>query len=419
MKKRSDRLFAVITTIQAPTPAVLALHARLVACGGRLVVAGDQKGPAGYAVGSGGSGPLAVGAVGSGIVDFLGLSDQEKSGFVLAENLPVGHYARKNIGYLHAIQAGATCIYETDDDNAPLDSWGPREERLKTEEGKLKAVCSRATDVEKAPTGGPKAFPSSVSGFQSAPSPNWINVYRFFTDDVQIWPRGLPLNEIRRLQTADCRPKTKDGRRKTEDGGREALGGDLEISGFQDFSVLNFPLRAPIQQGLVNGSPDVDAVWRLTQDRPFDFADRASVWLAPGQWCPFNTQSTWWWPVAYPLLYIPSYCSFRMCDIWKSFVAQRCLWAMDLGVVFHAPEVVQDRNEHNLMKDFADEVPGYLQNDRIAEVLEGVHLSSGADAVGDNLRRCYEALIAEGIFPQKEAGLVEAWLMDVAGTAKD
>jgi hypothetical protein len=37
----------------------------------------------------------------------------------LAESLPTGHYARKNIAYLHAIRSGARCIYETDDDNAP------------------------------------------------------------------------------------------------------------------------------------------------------------------------------------------------------------------------------------------------------------------------------------------------------------
>ncbi len=83
-----------------------------------------------------------------------------------------------------------------------------------------------------------------------------------------------------------------------------------------------------IQQGLANGSPDVDAVWRLILDRNFAFSDGAPVVLEAGNWSPFNTQSTWWWPIAYPLLYLPSYCSFRTCDIWKSFIAQRCLWEL-------------------------------------------------------------------------------------------
>jgi hypothetical protein len=108
---------------------------------------------------------------------------------------------------------------------------------------------------------------------------------------------------------------------------------------------------------LADHSPDVDAVWRLVLDRPFCFDKGESLYLAPGTWCPFNSQSTWWWPEAYPLLYLPSFCTFRMTDIWRSFVAQRCLWAVGQGVAFHASEVAQARNQHNLMRDFEDEVP--------------------------------------------------------------
>jgi hypothetical protein len=168
-----------------------------------------------------------------------------------------------------------------------------------------------------------------------------------------------------------------------------------------------------VQQGLVNGSADVDAIWRLVMDRDFHFDNRPSIHLEPGNWCPFNTQTTWWWPVAYPLLYIPSYCSFRMCDIWKSFVAQRCLWAVGIGVVFHSPEVFQDRNPHDLMVDFRDEIPGYEQNRRIAEILDGLNLDPREEAVGNNLRSCYANLIKHGIFPEKEIILVDAWLNDL------
>ena len=327
-------LFAVVTTIQAPTPAVRELHRRLAEAGGRLVVAGDKKGPAAFDLPD---------------CDFLSLDAQRASGFVLAAALPTGHYARKNVGYLHAIRAGAACLYETDDDNAPLATWTPRDE--------------------------------TVTNVRRVFGAGWTNVYRQFTDDPQIWPRGFPLERLAD-SVAPCAP-------------------------------AGASVRAPIQQGLVNGSPDVDAVWRLTQDRPFDFEPRAPVALGPGQWCPFNTQSTWWWPAAYPLLYVPSHCSFRMCDIWKSFVAQRCLWALGAGVVFHAPEVVQDRNPHDYRRDFEDEVPGYLHNARLAEILAGLALAPGAAAVADNLRVCYAALVAAQIFPPAETALVAAWLADL------
>ena len=114
-------------------------------------------------------------------------------------------------------------------------------------------------------------------------------------------------------------------------------------------------------------------------------------------------------------MYVPSNCSFRMCDIWKSFIAQRCLWEIGHGVVFHAPEVIQERNVHNLMKDFTDEIPGYTGNQRLTETLESTTLLPGNGNVCDNLMRCYEALVAEGFFPSEELQLVKLWLTDIAG----
>ena len=170
--------------------------------------------------------------------------------------------------------------------------------------------------------------------------------------------------------------------------------------------------NARFQQGLVNGAPDVDAVWRFISDGEFKFDEAQSVWLAPGSWCPFNSQSTWWFEKAFPLLYLPSLVSFRVTDIWRSLVAQRCLWELGYGVAFHSAESVQRRNAHNLLQDFEQEIPGYLNNNRIISILERTQLLSSAEMVGDNLHRCYEALISAGIIPSQEMPLVEAWLLD-------
>jgi hypothetical protein len=253
------------------------------------------------------------------------------------------------------MQQGAGCIYETDDDNAPLEGWAPRS-----------VILTGIRTINAEAAGGGRC--------------RWVNVYRYFSDQA-IWPRGLPLDQV--------------------------------LAGTPAIEPAVGSIRAPIQQGLVNNSPDVDAIWRLTQDRPFSFDQAPSVMLPPGNWCPFNTQSTWWWPETYPLMYIPSHCSFRMCDIWKSFVAQRCLWETGHGVVFHAPEVVQNRNVHNLMKDFEDEIPGYLHNTRMVEILAGLSLVPGAGNATDNLVHCYEALIKEGLLPRDELTLVRAWVNDI------
>jgi hypothetical protein len=175
---------------------------------------------------------------------------------------------------------------------------------------------------------------------------------------------------------------------------------------------------SPIQQAMVDRHPDVDAIWRLVIGEDLYFRKADSVALMPGVWCPFNSQTTWWFPAAYPLLYLPSFCTFRMTDIWRSFVAQRCLWAMDSVVTFHQAEVIQQRNVHNLLKDFHDEVPGYLSNEAICQTLEGVKLKKGPKAVGENLLRCYEALVVQDIFPKKELRLVRAWLRDLDAIGK-
>jgi len=267
----------------------------------------------------------------------------------LAKLLPVNHYTRKNIGYLVAISRGAACIYETDDDNMPSADWQPRNQKVRARK---------------------------VKGLR------WCNIYGYFSDDL-IWPRGLPLDHIS--------PTGKQ---------------------FPATSRANL-VWSPIQQGLADNSPDVDAIWRLVMDKPFQFRLDASIALMSGVWCPFNSQSTWWWPEAYPLMYLPSFCTFRMTDIWRSFVAQRCLWALGGVVTFHGPEVVQRRNKHNLLKDFRDEVPGYLGNDEIVRLLEDQTLEPEPKAVGANLLKCYDALIKHGILPSKERPLVKAWLRDL------
>jgi hypothetical protein len=44
----------------------------------------------------------------------------------------------------------------------------------------------------------------------------------------------------------------------------------------------------------------------------------------------------------------------------RSFVAQRIPWENGWSALFESPTVWQDHNDHNLMRDLRDEVPGYL-----------------------------------------------------------
>jgi len=282
--------------------------------------------------------------------EFYSLARQQATDLKTAQLLPTRHYARKNIGYLLAMRGRSRMLLETDDDNMPLPAFW----------------------AERRPG---QRVPTVAGG-------GWTNVYGYFSEE-NIWPRGLPLDAIQTPQPAfDSLP-------------------ELET-------------ECPIQQGLADGNPDVDAIYRLVLPLPIHFRPDRRVALAAGAWSPFNSQSTAWFPEAYPLLYLPSYCSFRMTDIWRSFVAQRIAWENGWSVLYTSPDVIQDRNEHSLMRDFADEVPGYLNNRTIGDRLQALKLEAGPGKIAENLIRCYEELLRLSVVDAKELPLVKAWTEDVA-----
>ncbi|MBN2425511.1 MAG: DUF288 domain-containing protein [Calditrichaceae bacterium] len=207
----------------------------------------------------------------------------------------------------------------------------------------------------------------------------WVNIYGYFSDDF-IWPRGYPLVLLQNNKPA--------------------------LSDIEE-------IECPVQQGLADENPDVDAVYRLTYPLPKNFRKEQPIALGNDVWSPFNSQNTTWFPEAYALMYLPAYCSFRMTDIWRSFITLRILHENDRNLMFHSPTVWQERNEHNLMKDFEDEIPGYLNNERIVNILNETKLKKGREYNSENLLTCYQALCHHGIFEEKELELLNAWIEDI------
>jgi hypothetical protein len=281
--------------------------------------------------------------------DFYGLQKQRQTGLKFAQICPTKHYARKNIGYLLAIRSGASIIIETDDDNIPRRDFWSPRKQIQN------AAVVRNS--------------------------GWVNVYQYFTDQ-NIWPRGFPLEQLKR-----------------------------QVSPFETLNHAEFD--CPIQQGLADDNPDVDAIYRLTSPLPQTFRKDRKVALADGCWCPFNSQNTAWWPDAFELLYLPSYCSFRMTDIWRSFIAQRIAHLNGWGILFHEADMVQHRNEHNLLSDFSDEIPGYLHNSKICDALGALKLEAGVEKIADNLKVCYEKLVGMSLIGSEELKLLDAWLDDL------
>ena len=186
--------------------------------------------------------------------DFWSIERQKSMDFKLTSLIPEKHYTRKNLGYLQAMKEGSEVIIETDDDNFPLPGFWEKRSREK------EAYLLENQD--------------------------WVNIYRYYAD-VNIWPRGFPLDKIQNQP--------------------------VSLSGYEKIKIY-----APIQQGLADDNPDVDAIYRLVLPLPVKFQGDFNVALGAGSWCPFNSQNTTWFRKAFPLMYLPSYCSFRMTDIWRS-----------------------------------------------------------------------------------------------------
>jgi hypothetical protein len=279
-------------------------------------------------------------------ITFLSVEEQKKLGFKSYNFCPFNHYSRKNLGYLYAIKHGAKFITDTDDDNIPYEYW---EESITYKPSSIEVVSE----------------------------PKLVNVYKFFTDEF-IWPRGFPLALVSDKST----PKT---------------------------SVMHNQ-KIGIWQGLVDKDPDVDAIYRLITDKLIEFKKRVPIALDRGVYCPFNSQNTIWSAEAFPCLYLPYTVNFRFTDILRGYVAQRGIWEIDLKLAFTSASVYQDRNEHNLMSDFTDEIPCYTQVNRVIELLDKTKL---IDHPPDDLYTMYEVLLGAGIVKQVELDGVKAWINDL------
>lgn len=255
---------------------------------------------------------------------------------------PDDNYAKKNAGYLAVPKDEA--IFETDDDNAPIQD----------------DIVNQLREYERimlSPVG-PDVYVESDLLDRNL----WCNAYKFFGHGI--WPRGLPPTYAH------------------------------VTTGLKEDSIK----MPPVVSFLVNGNPDVDAVWRIAYGNarlPYTFNKRALPVALAHHYCPFNTQATLWAPQMRALTYIPAYTQWRTNDIIKSFVAQRVLREFGFPVMFANPNVFQVRNEHNLTWDLQQEMDLVTLADVMIQRLEGTRLCGRT--IPQMVMRCYESLLGYGI----------------------
>jgi hypothetical protein len=280
-------------------------------------------------------------------IRILDIKWQNKNKYKYIEVCPYNHYSRKNIGYIYAITNGADNILDTDDDNLPYNNWE-------------------------------KLFDFTGKKIETIIGPKYVNVYRLFTEK-KVWPRGFPLNNI-----------NKKKKIKLRNGSSKQIG---------------------IIQGLANDDPDVDAIYRMIDGEKVQFQKRGPVVLNDNVYCPINSQNTLWHKDVFVYLYLPISVSFRFTDILRGYIAQKGIWAIKRNLAFIEPTVFQKRNEHDLMKDFIDEIECYVNVERVVDILDRITLT-GEPRV--DIKIIYQELCENKIVKRSELSALDAWIKDIS-----
>ena len=319
----------IITTINKPTQAILK-HINNIEYD--TIIVGDTKTPDDY---------LNLNCI------FLDVRTQKKFFSNLCEIIPYNHYCRKNLGYLYAIKKGYKIIYETDDDNIPYDEF----------DNVLKINNTHLINETNS---------------------NWINIFKYFTHNTHIWPRGFPLTLLKNKPNYD---------------------------------IVDCDKHPSIINGLVENDPDVDACFRLICDiqNSIDWEQNKSVIINNKNVCVFNTQNTFWInPELFVSMLIPCSVSFRYCDILRGIIANIILKKTDNYMMYTSPNVIQNRNEHNIFEDFKSEFEMYVHNENILNYIE--NNTNDETDIKQLLTIIYNNLLDNNVITQLDIDILSVWL---------
>ena len=286
---------------------------------------------------------------------FLDVERQKSLGFETTKLLPVDHYSRKNIGYLYAIQHGAKFVYDTDDAVV-----------LQTGHANLSFHLEPSESFVMYDTAALTVNPCTHFGQKT------------------LWLRGLPLESIHE---------------------------DPPSKLVQCGNVL-----PPMQQALINGSTDVDAIFGLTRkeqvnsDINFDSSSKHVI-LPNGTFAPSNSLSTLFHYSAIWGMLLPVSMSHSVGDIWRGYITQRLLWQFGGTLAFLPPNSFKRGKSGKLNQQLRDEKPLYYDAVDLISFLQ--KWQSAKTNLFDQALDLSIELAKKKLLDVRDAHLMEAWLHDL------
>ena len=286
-----------------------------------------------------------------GRIKYLSVEEQSYLYPLLSESLSLNSFGRKNIGYMYAIHHKAKLIWDFDDDNdgiIDVNKLGLKNRHNSVE------ICKQSKQI-------------------------FLNPYPYFgVNETRVWPRGFPLQFVKDSTTI---PRTCN---------------------------MTHSFEVGIIQSLANEQPDVDAIYRLTREVPFNFKhtpdSRCALVVPENMYSPFNAQATLWLPSAFEFLALPVSVNGRVSDIWRSYITQYFIHKKHVKLVFTPPYVNQQRNPHTIIKDLHAEQDLYLKSRQLVDFLR-----SGKAREYSSITEMYENLYVRKYIELSDINFIRAW----------
>ena len=288
---------------------------------------------------------------------YISLKEQMKLGYHISKYLYLNSYARKNIGYLYAIQHGAKEIFEIDED----------------------IVISDLNSFN---------FNISIYNvyFATRNDSRMINPYIHF-GERNIWPRGFRLNDI----------------------------GHQHHNKFHAVIGRNLLLTPLIYQGLINGVPDTDSIFqKIMPSFEFKFSFAEPFIYFPGNFVPINSKNTKYLYEIFPFLALFSTISEDLSDIFRGYILQYFAWRHNGFVVFHSSNNYRLKNNLSKSSNFNEEKNLFYNLDKFLFILNANIISNSKINEVDKLCNIIENLINFGFLGEKDLKIYKAYIEDLS-----
>ncbi|ESN91402.1 hypothetical protein HELRODRAFT_165432 [Helobdella robusta] len=183
-------------------------------------------------------------------------------------------------------------------------------------------------------------------------------------------------------------------------------------------NYISCPTDPPaIVQSLVNGDPDMDAIYRLTRkysDIRIDikFDKLSPLYIHPvGTFSPFNSQNTLFHRRAFWGLVFPISVTDRATDIYRSYWTQRLMWLIGQRIAFGPATFYQKRSGHNLLNDFDQEKQLYKYMGEFMGTLQYWKCSS--NVFKECILQATRILVDGKYWSEDDYTLIKAWISDL------